>query len=225
MSKKLTKQSFSTFADPDENLLMGARAGNISATNELLQKYFDMRFAVARYLSPTIVRLLDRWEFNHAFFDAYNNTCKNYSLATGHSVRSYFSTLFKNSLIQEASHNDIFQRLNTLSLDEEHQAQTGDSYTLADIVPDNDPQSNVVYYMNYMDALEKFSERDFKLDDIDKAVVKLRVDGLTYEEIGQTLSISISHARTSYLKFYDKVLETIKVEDLTAIKKELDQFK
>lgn len=101
----------------------------------------------------------------------------------------------------------------------------GDSYTLADIVPDNDPQSNVVYYMNYMDALEKFSERDFKLDDIDKAVVKLRVDGLTYEEIGQALSISISHARTSYLKFYDKVLETIKVEDLTAIKKELDQFK
>ncbi|MCQ2772956.1 MAG: hypothetical protein MJ238_06790 [Bacilli bacterium] len=76
--KKPGKASFSKYFERDEKLLFASRAGNFYAGSELLQRYFEIRYKVGNNVSPTLIKLLDSWEFNHAFFDAYNNICVHY---------------------------------------------------------------------------------------------------------------------------------------------------
>lgn len=225
MEKKPKKASFSEFNDYDESLLFATRAGNFSAGNELLKRFFDMRYLLGKILSPTIVKLLDSWEFNHAFFDAYNSTCRFYLHNRGSTVRTYFKTVLKNALIAEASSSQVHQRLRTMSLDQFDYSQEGNTYCLNDIVPSGqDAYSDVTYYVNYMEAFGKFIEKDFGLSTIDKAIVRLRADGLAFEEVGEVLSITPSRARASFQKFYQTALGTIKTTSEDKIRRDLDRL-
>ena len=225
MKKKPKKASFSEFHDYDESLLLASRAGNFSAGNELLKRFFDMRYLLGKVLSPTIVKLLDSWEFNHAFFDAYNSTCRFYLHNRGSTVRTYFKTVLKNALIAEASSSQVHQRLRTISLDQFDFSQEGNSFCLNDIVPSGqDLLSDVTYYVNYMETVGKFVEKDFGLSKMDKAIVRLRADGLAFEEVGEVLSIPTSRARIGFQKFYKTALDTIKTTSSDKIRRDLDRL-
>ncbi len=225
MKKKPKKASFSEFHDYDESLLLASRAGNFSAGNELLKRFFDMRYLLGKVLSPTIVKLLDSWEFNHAFFDAYNSTCRFYLHNRGSTVRTYFKTVLKNALIAEASSSQVHQRLRTISLDQFDFSQEGNSYCLNDIVPSGqDLLSDVTYYVNYMETVGKFVEKDFGLSKMDKAIVRLRADGLAFEEVGEVLSIPASRARIGFQKFYKTALDAIKTTSSDKIRRDLDRL-
>ena len=101
----------------------------------------------------------------------------------------------------------------------------GTDYALCDIVPSGeDAYSDVTYYINYMESVELFLKKDFKLSEMDKAIIKLRADGLSYEDISATLSIPFSEARNAYLKFYKAVLKTIKTNSIDKIKRDLDEL-
>lgn len=225
MKKKPKKASFFEYFEYDESLLLASRAGNFSASNELLKRFFNMRYLIGNGLSRTIVKLLDSWEFNHAFFEAYNNMCRYYIPNKGTTVRAYFKRIMKNSLISEATSSQVRQRINTLSLDDVVYSQEGYETALNDIVPACEGlNSDVTYYVNYMDAAGKFLNKDYNLKDIDKAIVMLRADGLTFEEVSDVLSMPFSKVRKSYLKFYKAVLKTIKTSSMDKIKRDLDEL-
>jgi len=219
MQQNPSRGSFSKCGEPYEKLLVAARAGNLNAANELLKSLFDIRLKIGRGISPTIVRLLDSWEFNHAFFEAYSSLCKNYKEENGCSVRTYFSTLLKNAMIAEASSSAVFQRLNTLSLDEERSGPDGEVYSLGDMVSDKkDDESEVVDYVDYVDSLDRVNGMDINLSKMDKTIIKLRSEGMTYEEIGEVLSISITKARNAYLRFYNSIRNTINLSEISRYK-------
>lgn len=222
---KPKKASFSKYVDYDEKLLFASRAGNFSAGSELLKRFFGLRYLVGNSVSPTLVKLLDSWEFNHAFFDAYNTICKCYKHNKGATVKTYFSRVFKNALVYEAATNQVFQRLNILSFDEEMHSLEGDEYTLSDIVPaDSDIYNDVVYYVDYIDSLERFTKKDYGFREIDKAIIKLRAEGFSYEEIGKTLSITKNTARRSFQKFYRLAVKTIKTNSIDKIKDDFEKL-
>lgn len=223
MQHNPSKGSFSKCGESYEKLLIAARAGNLNAANELLKNLFDIRLKVGRGISPTIVKLLDSWEFNHAFFEAYSSLCKTYREENGCSVRTYFSTLLKNAMIAEASSSAVFQRLNTLSLDDERSGPDGESYTLGDMIAGKPSvQSDVTYYIDFVDSYDRFSSKEHSLSKMEKTIVKLRSEGLTYEQIGEILSISITKARSAFMKFYNAVLDTIQREETPRFKKDFD---
>ena len=151
-----SRGSFSNPLDSDGYLLLLSRVGNYSSKDELLKRYYDKRYLVGRSVSPTIIKLLDTWEFNHAFYDAYTSVYKNYSFGAKASIKTYFSVVMKNALVSEANSNNVFERINTISLDEELHSPEGEIYTLSDIVPDKSEYSDdelKSLYIKYIDAV------------------------------------------------------------------------
>lgn len=225
MKNKPKKARVFKYIDSDEHLLFSSRSGNFNAGNQLLQKFFSIRYKIGQSVSPTIMKLLDSWEFNHAFFDSYNNAFRNYKHYSGATVRTYFSRIMKHALIAEASSNQVYQRIHTLSFDEAMYSSEGNDYALCDIVPaGEDVYSDVTYYINYMESVEVFLKKDFKLNEMDKAIIKLRADGLSFEDISQALSIPKANARNAYMKFYRAALKTIKTNSIDKIKNDLDKL-
>ena len=214
-----SRGSFSNPLDSDGYLLLLSRVGNNSSKEELLKRYYDKRFLVGRSVSPTIINLLDTWEFNHAFYDAYTSVYKNYSFGGKASIKTYFSVLMKNALVSEANSNNVFERINTISLDEELHSPEGEIYTLSDIVPDKSEYSDVTYYTNLSDSIDKLEKNHIKLSKMEKTIIGLRHEGLTFREIGKTLKISITNAHKIYNDVYNRVkavLEGVGVSNITS---------
>lgn len=223
--KPSAKGSFSVYSDPLERLIVASRAGNVNAGNELIKTLFDIRYKVGRGISPTIVRLLDPWEFNHAFFQAYMSLIRNYRLGNTTAVRTYFSTLLKNAMIAEASSSAVFQRINCLSLDEERMGLDGETYTLIDTIEDEKSGENeVIYYTDYMDLIDRVQEEACGLTEIEKAIIRLRSEGLTYDQIAEILSITAARARGAFVRFYDLVKKTIELGSADRILKKYERL-
>lgn len=215
-----SKGSFLTYEEPLENLLVAARAGNFNASADLMKRLFDMRYRIGNGISPTIVKLLDAWEFNHAFFEAFNNLFKYYKEENGCSIKTFLSVLLKHELIAEAGSSAIFQRLNTLSMDDERSSEEGEAYSLIDTACDEKlSESEVINYMDYVDGLERVVESEHDLPKMDRAIVTLRREGMTYEHIGKILSISITKARSIFTDFYNKVTYMLKNDGVSRSKK------
>ena len=193
----------------DGYLLLLSRVGNYSSKDELLKRYYDKRYLVGRSVSPTIIKLLDTWEFNHAFYDAYTSVYKNYSFGAKASIKTYFSVVMKNALVSEANSNYVFERVNTLSFDEELHSQEGETYTLGDVIADKSEYNNVTYYMDFVDSIDRLEEKDIKLSKMEKTIVGLRFEGLTFKEIAKALCVSITYAHQVFRSFYNKIKETI----------------
>lgn len=214
-----SRGSFSNPFHSDGYLLLLSRVGNNSSKNELLRRYYDRRYVVGKSVSPTIIKYLDSWEFNHAFYDAYTSVYKNYSFGEKASIKTYFSVLMKNALVSEANNSHIFDRANTLSLDEELHSEEGETYTLGDIVPDKSEYSNVTYYTNFVDSLDKLEKKHINLSKTEKTILGLRNEGLTFREIGKALNISITSAHQIYTDIYNRVkeaLEGVGVSNITS---------
>lgn len=194
----------------DGYLLLLSRSGNANAKSEFYKRYFDKRYLVGRSVSPTIIKLLDPWEFNHAFFDAFNSVYKNYTFGANASVRTYFSVVMKNSLVSEANSNAVFERANTLSLDEEYHSEEGEPYTLGEAIPDKSEYSNVTYYTNYVESIDRLSDASTRLSKAERTIIGLRMDGLTFREIAKSLKISITQAHQVFTSFCSKIKETLK---------------
>lgn len=203
----------------DGYLLLLSRVGNNSSKEELLKRYYDKRFLVGRSVSPTIINLLDTWEFNHAFYDAYTSVYKNYSFGAKASIKTYFSVVMKNALVSEANSNNVFERINIISLDEELHSPEGEIYTLSDIVPDKSEYGDVTYYTNFVDSLDKLEKSHLKLSKMEKTIIGLRHEGLTFREIGKTLSISITSAHQIYSDVYNRVKQVIEGIGVSNIKR------
>ena len=203
----------------DGYLLLLSRVGNYSSKDELLKRYYDKRYLVGRSVSPTIIKLLDTWEFNHAFYDAYTSVYKNYSFGAKASIKTYFSVVMKNALVSEANSNNVFERINIISLDEELHSPEGEIYTLSDIVPDKSEYSDVTYYTNFVDSLDILEKSHLKLSKMEKTIIGLRHEGLTFREIGKTLSISITGAHQIYSDVYNRVKQVIEGIGVSNIKR------
>ncbi len=214
-----SRGSFSNPLNSDGYLLLLSRVGNNSSKEELLKRYYDKRFLVGRSVSPTIINLLDTWEFNHAFYDAYTSVYKNYSFGAKASIKTYFSVVMKNALVSEANSNNVFERINIISLDEELHSPEGEIYTLGDIVPDKSEYSDVTYYTNFVDSLDKLEKSHLKLSKMEKTIIGLRHEGLTFREIGKTLSISITSAHQIYNDVYNMVKQVIEGIGVSNIKR------
>lgn len=214
-----SRGSFSNPLNSDGYLLLLSRVGNNSSKEELLKRYYDKRFLVGRSVSPTIINLLDTWEFNHAFYDAYTSVYKNYSFGAKASIKTYFSVVMKNALVSEANSNNVFERINIISLDEELHSPEGEIYTLSDIVPDKSEYSDVTYYTNFVDSLDKLEKSHLKLSKMEKTIIGLRHEGLTFREIGKTLSISITSAHQIYSDVYNRVKQVIEGIGVSNIKR------
>ena len=214
-----SRGSFSNPLNSDGYLLLLSRVGNNSSKEELLKRYYDKRFLVGRSVSPTIINLLDTWEFNHAFYDAYTSVYKNYSFGAKASIKTYFSVVMKNALVSEANSNNVFERINIISLDEELHSPEGEIYTLSDIVPDKSEYGDVTYYTNFVDSLDKLEKSHLKLSKMEKTIIGLRHEGLTFREIGKTLSISITSAHQIYSDVYNRVKQVIEGIGVSNIKR------
>ncbi|MBR5750297.1 MAG: hypothetical protein IKX82_01445 [Bacilli bacterium] len=193
----------------DGYLLLLSRSGNVNAKSEFYKRYFDKRYLVGRSVSPTLIKLLDPWEFNHAFFDAFTSMCRNYTFAANASIKTYFSVLMKNSLVSEANSNCVFERANTLSLDEEYYSEQGEPYTLGEAIPDKSEYNNVTYYMDYVESIDRLSNASSRLSKQERKIVGLRMDGRTFREIASDLKISITQAHQVFTSFCSKIKETL----------------
>ena len=193
----------------DGYLLLLSRSGNVNAKSEFYKRYFDKRYLVGRSVSPTIIKLLDPWEFNHAFYDAFTSVYKNYTFGAKASVKTYFSILMKNSLVSEANSNYVFERANTLSLDEEYHSEEGEPFILGETIADKSEYNNVPYYMDYVESIDRLSSTGANLSRTEKEIVGLRMDGLTYREIAKSLKISITQAHQIFTSFCSKIKETL----------------
>ena len=193
----------------DGYLLLLSRSGNTNAKSEFYKRYYDRRYLVGRSVSPTITDLLDNWEFNHAFYDAFMAIYKNYTFNSNATVRTYFSTVMKNSLISEANNDYVFDRASTLSLEEEYYSEEGEPYTLGETIADKSEYNNIPYYMNYVEAVDRLSKEENRLSKTEKRIVGLRMDGFTYREIAKSLKISITQAHHTFVSFCSKIKETL----------------
>ena len=115
----------------------------------------------------------------------------------------------KNALVSEANSNYVFERVNTLSFDEELHSQEGETYTLGDVIADKSEYNNVTYYMDFVDSIDRLEEKDIKLSKMEKTIVGLRFEGLTFKEIAKALCVSITYAHQVFRSFYNKIKETI----------------
>ena len=219
-----SRGSLSNTRPSDGYLLLLSRAGNSNGKDELLKRYYDKRYLVGRSVSPTIIKLLDTWEFNHAFYDAYTSVYKNYTFGANASIKTYFSVLMKNALVSEANSNYVFERVNTISFDEELHSQEGETYTLGDVIADKSEYSNVTYYMDFVDSLDRLEQENINMSKMEKTIVGLRFEGLTFKEIAKALNTSITHAHQVFSDFYKKVKETLEgvgVSNIVSKAKEL----
>ena len=180
----------------DEELLLLARMGDTEAEQILLERYFMRRFIYGRRARADFLHYLTPLDFNGVFFKAYLNAVSTYRFGFS-TFHSYLQRILVHELNREvisslrlASYGFQQLRLDTLINE-----SLSDEMTFHDIVPDDTPSNDPRIFLNYADSLAKLSRLPPDIDQLTIDLVRLRLDGFTFEEAASHLGLTTHGAR------------------------------
>ncbi len=180
----------------DEELLLLSRMGDAEAEQLLLERHFMRRFAHGRQARPDLLHRLTPLDYNGVFFKVYLNAVSTYRFGMT-TFRGYLRRLLTHEIAKE-----IFGRMTlmdygfqTLQLDTFVDESRSADTTFHDVIPDETPANDPRVFLNYADSLAKLSRLPPDIDQLTIDLVRLRLDGFTFEEAASHLGLTTHGAR------------------------------
>lgn len=211
----MSSNSPSTFCPADdEHLLLLARSGNETARSLLTIRYFRQRHKICRHASSTIVGALDDWEINEAFFRGYLEAETSYRFG-----RVTFYT-FVMSCVKFAMANLMDKKLSKtakmIAYDLDTPLETSDesTFTLADIIQENESSDDPRVFHNYASTLASLSKLPQGISKIAVEIAGKIIDGFHVNEIAELFKMSekrVSYHFSRYRKWAKQTLLNIGV--------------
>ena len=178
----------------DESLILLSRSQNADAFYALTKRYFVIRIPLCRIASAALASYFDAWDLNHVFYVTFNDCLNDFKFGSG-SFKSYLIRSLRHALIREAKKLHLFDHVPTVSLDYEPNGQD----TLHDVIGSSgdDPRC----YLDYFEEAERLGLLKEKLNPDVLKVARLRLDGMTFSQIAELLSIHSKKAQRLYAIF------------------------
>ena len=188
-------------------LFVAARSGNPQAYNALMLALYERRKSFFSLGNYSLFRRLDEGEANHAFFRAEMAAYETFRPELGH-WETYFVTILAHEMAKVAEEEGYFRGTMVYSLDAELLPSEG-NYCLHDAIPAGSEEDPRIYY-NYVEQALALGKLRKRINATMLKVVRFRLQGVTYSDIGKALNMSLKRARSLYLRYEKFVRDGIK---------------